>query len=62
MNTHGYLNTRGYPHSGYPRGYGQGRSQDLNIGGPSFKVKINSQMHYIFKEGKKTTFKTICTN
>jgi len=24
MNTHGYLNTRGYPHSGYPRGYGAG--------------------------------------
>ena len=21
MNTHGYLNTRGYPHSGYPRRY-----------------------------------------
>jgi len=24
MGTHGYLNTRGYPHSGYPRGYGAG--------------------------------------
>jgi len=24
MNTHGYLNTRGYRHSGYPRGYGAG--------------------------------------
>ena len=24
MNTHGYLNTNGYPHSGYPRGYGAG--------------------------------------
>ena len=24
MNTHGYLNTRGYTHSGYPRGYGGG--------------------------------------
>jgi len=22
MNTHGYLNTHWYPHSGYPRGYG----------------------------------------
>jgi len=26
MNTHGYLNTHGYPHSGYPRGYGAGTS------------------------------------
>jgi len=24
MGTHGYLNTHGYPHSGYPRGYGVG--------------------------------------
>ena len=22
MNTHGYINTRGYSHNGYPRGYG----------------------------------------
>jgi len=24
MGTHGYLNTRGYPHNEYPRGYGVG--------------------------------------
>ena len=24
MGTHGYLNTHGYPYSGYPRGYGAG--------------------------------------
>jgi len=26
MNTHGYLNTRGYPHSEYSRGCGEGTS------------------------------------
>ena len=26
MGTHGYLNTHGYPHSGYPQGYRAGTS------------------------------------
>jgi hypothetical protein len=32
MNTYGYLNTRGYPHSGYPRGTGQARVSYLSNG------------------------------
>jgi len=48
MNTHGYLNTCGYSHSGYPRGYGTGT-------GIIFIKRVRDEYHTIRTQGYPLT-------